>query len=160
MYAIRSYYADTFAYDMNLDETVMELEERAKEGMKKMEAFFEKKNNALGENKVVYKTKLLRGVAEDEIVRYSNEYQPIAIVMGTRGLDRKVSDLVGSVTAEVMENAKFRITSYNVCYTKLLRDRRKHFDAYCFIVHLSTDEGNKISEPSQKSFALHRTYCI
>ncbi len=102
-------FSDTFAYDMNLDETVMELEERAKEGMKKMEAFFEKKNNALGENKVVYKTKLLRGVAEDEIVRYSNEYQPIAIVMGTRGLDRKVSDLVGSVTAEVMENAKFPV---------------------------------------------------
>lgn len=99
-------FSDTFAYDMNLDETVMELEGRASEGMKKMEEFINNKNQLLGDNKVVIKSKLVRGIAEEEIVRFSNDYVPLAIVMGTRGLDRKVADLVGSVTAEVMENAK------------------------------------------------------
>ena len=35
-----------------------------------------------------------------------NEYQPTVIIMGTRGKDRKAADLIGSVTAEVMEMAK------------------------------------------------------
>ena len=43
------------------------------------------------------------GIPEDEILDYSNETNPLLIVMGTRGKSKKEKDLIGSVTAEVIE---------------------------------------------------------
>ena len=48
---------------------------------------------------------LVKGIAEDEIVKYSRVYLPLIIILGPRGADRKSNDLIGSVTAEVMERA-------------------------------------------------------
>lgn len=55
---------------------------------------------------VVYKTVLVEGLPEEEIIDYSRKMQPTAIVMGTRGKNAKELDLIGSVTAEVMEGSK------------------------------------------------------
>ncbi len=99
-------FSDTFAYDMNMDDMVMELEQKAKEGMNDILSFMEKKNNTYGDKKIEINQVLVKGVAEDEIVRYSNGYKPLIIIMGTRGVDRKSADLIGSVTAEVMEKVK------------------------------------------------------
>lgn len=99
-------YADTYLYDANLEELALDLEEAGAKGLKEMKAYLEDKNTQLTDNKVVIKSKLLKGVAEDEIVRFSNEYCPTLIIMGTRGNNRKSSDLIGSVTAEVLDMAK------------------------------------------------------
>ena len=40
------------------------------------------------------------------MVSYSKKIRPYAIVMGTRGSNKKEQDLIGSVTAEVMEGCK------------------------------------------------------
>lgn len=56
--------------------------------------------------KVTYHTVLLEGLPEEEIISYSKKVRPTAIVMGTRGKNAKELDLIGSVTAEVMEGCR------------------------------------------------------
>ena len=46
------------------------------------------------------------GLPEDEIIAFAKEYRPMLIVMGTRGKSRKDRDLMGSVTAEIIEASK------------------------------------------------------
>lgn len=46
------------------------------------------------------------GLPEDEILNYAKEKKPALIIMGTRGSGKKDVDLIGSVTAEVVEQAK------------------------------------------------------
>ncbi|MEN6589639.1 MAG: universal stress protein [Proteiniphilum sp.] len=56
--------------------------------------------------KVSYQTVLVEGLPEEEIISYSKKMRPTAIVMGTRGKNAKELDLIGSVTAEVMEGCR------------------------------------------------------
>jgi nucleotide-binding universal stress UspA family protein len=46
---------------------------------------------------------LKQGVVEDEIKSYDKKVKPILVIMGTRDKKQKQVDLIGSVTAEVME---------------------------------------------------------
>ena len=46
---------------------------------------------------------LFRSIPEDEILNYSKEKMPFVIIMGTRGKNQKEIDLLGSVTAEVID---------------------------------------------------------
>lgn len=55
---------------------------------------------------VNYTHTLIEGLPEEEIITYSKKMKPIAIVMGTRGKNAKDMDLIGSVTAEVMDGCK------------------------------------------------------
>ena len=49
---------------------------------------------------------LKQGVIEEEIKRYDKKLHPILVIMGTRDKKQKQADLIGSVTAEVMEQIK------------------------------------------------------
>jgi nucleotide-binding universal stress UspA family protein len=53
-----------------------------------------------------YSYTLREGLPEEEIVDYSKKICPYAIVMGTRGSNKKEQDLIGSVTAEVIEGCR------------------------------------------------------
>jgi nucleotide-binding universal stress UspA family protein len=48
---------------------------------------------------------LREGIPEEEIIRYSQKRNPLIIIMGTRGKNQKDIDLIGSVTAEVIERS-------------------------------------------------------
>ncbi len=45
------------------------------------------------------------GIPEEVIIDYCEKNAPLLVVMGTRGKDKKAEDLIGSVTAEVIEHA-------------------------------------------------------
>ncbi len=99
-------FSDSFVYDINIDEVGLSLKEESETNMKELKNKLEKKiieNNVKG---VRIKTFVQRGIAENEIVSYAKVYNPTVIIMGTRGSDKKVADLIGSVTAEVIEIAK------------------------------------------------------
>lgn len=49
---------------------------------------------------------LREGIPEDEVSLYCREVKPSMIVMGTRGSHQKEIDLIGSVTAEVIDSAR------------------------------------------------------
>ena len=55
--------------------------------------------------KVEYMSVIREGIPEEQILEYSDLVDPIAIIMGTRGCSQKDLDMIGSVTAEVMERA-------------------------------------------------------
>lgn len=55
---------------------------------------------------VPFRTLLVEGLPEEEIISYSKKFRPTSIVMGTRGRNAKEMDLIGSVTAEVMDGCR------------------------------------------------------
>ena len=58
---------------------------------------------------VEYSSIVTEGVPENEIIDYSKEIKPSIIVMGTRGKNKKEADLLGSVTAEVLDAGKYPV---------------------------------------------------
>jgi nucleotide-binding universal stress UspA family protein len=94
------------AYEINETETLKNVVQRVKNDMIKFkEGINEKIKNGLLPN-IPFKDSVTEGVPEEEIIRFSKEYKPTAIVMGTRGSNQKDMDLIGSVTAEVIERSK------------------------------------------------------
>jgi len=102
-------FPDTFMYNVDTEELVVEIQEKAEEGMEEFKKYIEQKNSELSEGKVSIKFEMTKGIAEEEIVNFGRDYEPWLIIMGTRGMDRKSVDLIGSVTAEVIDMAKYPV---------------------------------------------------
>lgn len=58
---------------------------------------------------VKFTTEIREGVPEDVIDMMAKEIKPMLIVMGTRGAGKKERDLIGSVTAEVLDTTRFPV---------------------------------------------------
>lgn len=58
---------------------------------------------------VKFTTEIREGVPEEEIDALAKEIKPMLIVMGTRGAGKKERELVGSVTAEVLDTTRFPV---------------------------------------------------
>ncbi len=52
---------------------------------------------------------VVEGVPEDAIIEYAKSHAPYLIVMGTRRADKKEKDLIGSVTAQVLDEGRFTV---------------------------------------------------
>ncbi len=52
---------------------------------------------------VKFESVVTEGIPEEAILQYSREHKPALIVMGTRGAGKKREELIGSVTAEVLD---------------------------------------------------------
>lgn len=55
---------------------------------------------------VKFTTEVMEGIPEESINSYVRQNNPLLIVMGTRGKDTKDRELVGSVTAEVLDTCR------------------------------------------------------
>lgn len=55
---------------------------------------------------IKFSISLQEGVAEESILDYSRQTPPALVVMATRGKDRKEEELIGSVTAEVLDSCR------------------------------------------------------
>ncbi|WP_066631823.1 universal stress protein [Labilibacter marinus] len=99
-------FGDSFAYDINSEEVSYELKEEAEKKLSLLKEGLDERISQENIDDVTVATELRRGIAEHEIITYSELYKPSLIVMGTRGADKKVVDLIGSVTAEIIEGAK------------------------------------------------------
>jgi nucleotide-binding universal stress UspA family protein len=102
-------FSDAFVYDLNTEDMVVEMKDMAEKGMAKILEMLNQMNGQKSGKKVKIKSILTQGLAEDEILRIAKGYKPIVVIMGTRGKDRKESDLIGSVTAEVIELCKIPV---------------------------------------------------
>lgn len=82
------------------------------ESEKKMASFKKKVENAQADGnlpRVKFSVTVSEGVPEEVIAEYCRMTPPALIVMATRGKTKKESDLVGSVTAEVLDNCRVPI---------------------------------------------------
>lgn len=101
--------SDVFAYQPQSEEETKDIIVRVQQEMKKLCTNID---NGIANGTlpmVNYSYVLREGVAEDEIISFSKEYQPYLIVMGTRGKHHKDVDLIGSVAAEVLEASRIPV---------------------------------------------------
>ena len=66
--------------------------------------------------------KVVEGVPEDAINGYTKEISPYLIVMGTRSAEQKEKEMIGSVTASVLDSSRFPVLTIpaNADYNKCL----------------------------------------
>ena len=98
---------DTLSFepkDMDLDITI---EATAKDQMKSFVADVEKEIAAGHLPKVDFETVVEEGLPETVINEYSREHNPVLIVMVTRDAQKKERELIGSVTAEVLDTTRY-----------------------------------------------------
>ena len=61
---------------------------------------------------VRFSTKIAEGVPEEIILDEAKETQPFMLVMGTRSAARKEKELIGSVSAEVLDSCRFPVLTF------------------------------------------------
>jgi len=74
--------------------------------------FIQKMKNYIGEcglPATIFSYSITPGIPEDEIIQFSEEYEPDLVVMGTRGKGRGMGSIMGSVTAAVIDRLSFPI---------------------------------------------------
>ncbi len=164
-------FGDTLAYyQVNEEETVQSILKRVQTDMENMCMQVSRKIKSGELPDVKYDYLLREGLPEEEIISYSKEYRPLMVVMGTRGSNQKDLDLIGSVTAEIIEVSKIPVLTVpeNVRYESCRKARNiafatsfdqkdlvafdafmdlvKTFDAQIHLFNISTskDEWNEI----------------
>lgn len=95
--------SETFAYQGKEEKEFQNIIEKVKKNIQKLCNTIDDKIASGEFPPVNYSYVLREGLPEEEIVGFTKEYKPSLIIMGTRGKDQKDADLIGSVTAEVIE---------------------------------------------------------
>ena len=96
---------DVISYNTKRHEVYAKLFDEVKKDMENVGNQIKKKIDKGMIPNVDFTTVIREGIPEDEIGKLSDEIKPILIIMGTRGKDRKEQDLIGSVTAEIIERS-------------------------------------------------------
>lgn len=99
--------APTLTYDFTDVALRAQLEEDAR---KEFDKFIRRATDMMKRGQlppVKLSSKVVEGVPEDAIMEYASVNPPLLIVMGTRGAGKKERELVGSVTAEVLDACRY-----------------------------------------------------
>ena len=94
----------------NLEETE---KETAENFIKTLKSFV----SDCGMPPVSFSYKIAPGIPEDEIIRFSDSYEPDLVVMGTRGKGTGMGSIMGSVTAAVINRISYPIMAIPEKYT-------------------------------------------
>ncbi|WP_308746969.1 universal stress protein [uncultured Bacteroides sp.] len=106
IYASSLPYGDVFNYQVGDEETVKTIIHKAHSDLNALSTKIKEKVASGEFPDVKYSCILREGIPEEEILRYSKEQRPVVIIMGTRGKNQKDIDLIGSVTAEVIDRSR------------------------------------------------------
>ncbi len=113
-------------YDLTATELRATFEQDAQ---KRMNSLGEKLREEIKAGKippVKFTTETVEGVAEDVINDFAKTHSPMMIVMGTRGAETKERELVGSVTAEVLDTCRVPVFTIPATVNKpSLKDFRR-----------------------------------
>lgn len=99
--------SDSYTYDVVENETRQALKIQAN---KKMSAFISQLKEQIKVGNIPpikFTYKIIEGIPEEIINECAKEIQPILIIMGTRGAVRREQELIGSVSAEVLDSCRF-----------------------------------------------------
>ena len=100
--------SDNLTYEIAETEALKALESEAVKQMDDFAAAIRNKIK-LGElPPVKFRTETVEGIPEESIAQYIREQNPWLVVMATRGADTKEKELVGSVTAEVLDTCRIQ----------------------------------------------------
>lgn len=97
---------DTYDYQLN---DIAETESIEKEVRRQMDNLKAELRRRIRDGEIPaakFSTEIAAGIPEEVILNYSREHSPQLIVMGTRGAHKKEEELIGSVTAEVLDSCR------------------------------------------------------
>ena len=80
---------------------------------------------------IKFSTILAEGLPEETIIEYCKQNTPALVVMATRGKKRKDEELVGSVTAEVLDSCRVPVLTVPDNYQNINTDAIKNFLFFC-----------------------------
>ncbi len=106
IYASSLPYGDVFNYQIGDEENVKAVLEKVNSDITELSENIKQKIETGEYPDVKYSCILREGIPEEEIIRYAKENSPQLILMGTRGKNQKDIDLIGSVTAEVIDRSR------------------------------------------------------
>lgn len=101
--------SDNLTYDIAETEASEHLVAAANGQMKK---FAESLRDLMKSGKLPmarFSTEVVEGVPEESIIQYAKMRPPYLVVMGTRAAERKEREMIGSVTAEVLDESRFAV---------------------------------------------------
>lgn len=101
--------SDNLTYEIADADSRERLEATATRQMQKFTTALTSALRDAGVPPVKYSTKIVEGVPEDVIVEYGRINPPLMVVMGTRASERKERELIGSVSAEVLDAGRFSV---------------------------------------------------
>ncbi|MDR2495843.1 MAG: universal stress protein [Tannerellaceae bacterium] len=99
-------FGDMPAYGTDESKTIRELINKVEDDMAKLCLKIRRKMDAGELPRVKFESILREGLPEEELIACEKQYYPKLIVMGARGKGEQDIDLLGSVTAEIIELAK------------------------------------------------------
>ena len=99
-------FGESFIVEQKKEGMYKDIYEKVEEQMKELISKLNVKISDGDIPDIHYTYTLREGLPEEEVVNYSRKINPYAIVMGTRGSNKKELDLIGSVTAEVIEGCR------------------------------------------------------
>lgn len=80
---------------------------------------------------IKFSTSLLEGIPEQVIHEYCRQNKPMMVVMATRGIDKKETDLIGSVTAEVIDSCRVPVLTVPDNYKPVGVEGVKNIAMFC-----------------------------
>lgn len=140
-------FGDSFAVQTPDKDLYKDMRDKMEKEMKSLVARIDEKIAQKEMAHIDYSYTLVEGLPEEEIISYSKKERPYAIVMGTRGGNAKSLDLIGSVTAEVIdgsktpifgipENARFKDISKMRKIVFLTNFREREFKAFDIVMKM------------------------
>lgn len=102
---------NSLSYELDMNESRKKLEAETEKMMSSFVAKIKEKIKNGTIPPVKFSTDIREGVPEDVIIEYAKHAHPMLIVMGTRGAGKKEKELIGSVTAEVLDSCRFPVFS-------------------------------------------------
>lgn len=102
-------YGDTFNYQIAEEEYIRDIIQVVHKELNTLADKIKEKVSSGNFPDVKYSCLLREGIPEEEILRYSKDNNPIMTIMGTRGKNQKDIDLIGSVTAEVIDRSRISV---------------------------------------------------
>ncbi len=104
--------SDAFAFDEHSEETMKSLMQKNETEMDRLvkQLRVEMAKGLLPDVQIV--TKFREGVPEEQILIYAKKHKPLMLIMGTKGADSISSDLLGSVTAEVIDRTSVPVFAF------------------------------------------------
>lgn len=104
-------WSDVFSYPEKEEKNLQTIIERVQNDMKNLCSTIDQEVAEGRFPTVNYSYVLKEGLAEEGILEFCKEYHPHILVMGTRGKNQKDIDLIGSVTAEVLEASRVPVVA-------------------------------------------------
>lgn len=108
---------DNLTYDLIDADARQQIEQSAQKAMERFASEIRKAMKSGEIDAVKFTTEVVEGVPEDAINAYAKANPPLLTVMGTRGADKKEKEMIGSVTAEVLDSSRYPVMSIpeNIC---------------------------------------------